>query len=498
MATLKSRRTSRLGFAASLAGGALLALTSSCASGEGGRPIVSREDMNHTAIPVEFREMSIEIKECYTGALLASDGKVYMATSAKPKPARLLAYDPKKDTIEVLVTFTSGALQGGPDGKPLPRGTKPVLKGEDVSGLAPADAWLYGQDKIHTRLYEGPDGRIYGATDSGVGDEQVDNTRRYGGGHFFAYDPKTGKTEDLGWARRHEGIIAMCMDKKRGVIYGLTWPSGQLYACRLKPSEGQPRITMLGLTSGGLQGVPRYFDVLKDGRVFICDGSTGDILVYVPADYEGKFEPPLGVKGRLVRPARLTTPTRPDPVKNPRLLRHTGRFRNWWFWGTRSPDGMRIYSTNQRRGQMFEVDGGAGIFGRVIDHPHVKPWSGFGAEWTGASIRIMNFSRNGLLYYHASSQLLSYDPKSGEVRDWGYMVRKDDRKVGVNKLGTGLTSVAADGTMYFTGTRRGCLLKAAEKPGDKPEYEIHYGLVWFNPAKLRNSKLHYTEPRRKK
>ena len=47
MATLKSRRTSKLGFAASLAGVALLALASSCASGEGGRPIVARKDMTH-------------------------------------------------------------------------------------------------------------------------------------------------------------------------------------------------------------------------------------------------------------------------------------------------------------------------------------------------------------------------------------------------------------------------------------------------------------------
>jgi len=461
------------------------------------RPVVSRKDMFNNPIPVEFRCIDLDIKEFYTGALLAKDGKIYMAVSRKPKPAQLVVYDPETDSMKAAVTFTSGALCGGPDGKPLPPGTNPVLKGEDRSGMSSDEAWFYSQDKVHARLYQGADGRIYGATDSGVGDEHPDNTRRYAGGHFFAFDPETGKVEDLGWARRHEGIIAIAMDIEREIIYGVTWPSGQLYACHIKVPEKGPRIKLLDLTTNGLQGVPRYCDILKDGRVFMCNGTTGDILVYIPPDYKGIFKPEEGLSGRLNRPAGLVTPTRPDPVEHPSLLRRSGRFRNWWMNGTLSPDGMRIYTTSQRRGQLFEIEGTAGIFGRVIDHPHAKPWSGYGGEWTGASIKIMTFAKNGKFFYTGSGHLLTYDPRTGEIRDWGYMVDRSAPGKSVSKLGCGLTSVAADGTFYFTATRRGPLIKAAEKEGEKPKYEYHYGLAWFNPQQLTQSKLQYTELHKK-
>jgi hypothetical protein len=301
------------------------------------------------------------------------------------------------------------------------------------------------------------------------------------------------------------------MDTQRQVIYGLTWPSGQMHACQVKPPKNGPRITLVGLTSSVLQGVPRFFDVLRDGRVFMCDGATGDILVYVPGDYEGEFKAPEHAKvgltspGRLNRPIGLVTPTRPERLKNPSQLRRTQRYNNWWFWGARSPDGMRIYATAGRRGQIFEVDGTAGLFGRVIDHPHAKPWSGFGTGWSGAMVEIMTFGKNGLLYYTGDEHLLSYDPERGEIRDWGFMVIKGEPETRVSKRGCGLSSVADDGTIYSTGFRRGRQLERHEITqellevyGDGPVYETHYGLFWFKPSGLQKSKLQYTERRRKR
>ncbi|MHC4915115.1 MAG: hypothetical protein ACYTGB_06450, partial [Planctomycetota bacterium] len=432
---------------------ALLLLAGACAVRDDrpvpGRPVVPREARSRKTFPVEFRPVIGEpVRECYSGALLASDGRVYFAFSAKPRPARLAVCDPKTGKITIAAVFTSGALQGGPDGKKLPAGVEPVLKDEEAAGMPADQAWLYGQDKIHARLYEGADGRIYGATDSGVGSEHVDNTRRYAGGHFFAYDPRSGKVEDLGWARRHEGVIAVCMDPKRKILYGLTWPSGQLYACHLEKPEKGPRNKYLGLASSGVQGVPRYIEILKDGRVILCDGHNGDVLVYVPKDYDGPGAADVRA-GRLYQPTGLRTPHRPERKDVPHF-RSSWRYRNWWFQGARSPDGLRVYSSPQRRGQLFQFDASDSVFGRVIDHPHVKPWSGFGEEWRGAMVNVMNFGRNGLLYYVASGNLLSYDPKSGEVRDWGFMVDRTKPDRAISKTGCGVTSVAPDGTMYFT------------------------------------------------
>ena len=516
---------------------------------------VRAEKLNPAPVPVEFRPLPGRAHAVYAGALLARDGRVYTAACRGKRPGRLYVYDPKTDEIEICATFTSGARRGGEDGEPLPPDVAPTL--DDGPG-----AWLHGHDKIHARLYEGPEGRIYGATDSAVANERPNNTRVYAGGHFFAYDPKTEKVIDLGWARRHEGIIAMSMDPERMILYGLTWPSGLLVGRRVKWEEdGQlfkklrPRI--LGLATSGLQGVPRYFDVLADGRVFTCDGHTGDILVYVPWDYKGPLDPPGAVKtGRLMRPTGLVTPFRPDPSPPP-VLRYSNRYRNWWRTGVLSPDGKRIWTSGQRGGQLVEIDGTAGTLGRVRFHPHAKPWAGEKKDsWGGETVSLLGFDPKEKLFYRAEGHLLSYAPAKGEVRDWGVftLAGESDMKVGI---GIGPAAFDKNGRMYFGASRRdpeppegekeevpagdaeknpeetpeakpaetpegkpeapppAAEAKTAESPGkpseekpalkadEKPEAEAEKkkrrrwqsGLGWIDLSKLGEGKLLYTEPR---
>jgi len=51
----------------------------------------------------------------------------------------------------------------------------------------------------------------------------------YPGGHLLAFDPRTGKFDDLGIAPEREGILTMNMDTRRGRIFGLTWPGGYFF-----------------------------------------------------------------------------------------------------------------------------------------------------------------------------------------------------------------------------------------------------------------------------
>ncbi|MFW6158864.1 MAG: hypothetical protein ACOC8E_05850, partial [Planctomycetota bacterium] len=207
---------------------------------------------------------------------------------------------------------------------------------------------------IHAQLHEGRDGRVYGATHTHV--EDANSTRKYPGGHWFAYDPKTDATEDLGWARRHEGIITCCMDRRRNVLYGISWPTGYLFACRPDEKLYEKRLRILGLASSQLDCSARYVECVKDGRVYVPDGATGRIRVFDPTT------------GRLRQVRALRTPVSPEAAAAARgatRLRPTRHWRNWWISGTRSPDGMHIFLTSQRGNRLVEIDATRGEWGAV-------------------------------------------------------------------------------------------------------------------------------------
>lgn len=94
--------------------------------------------------------------------------------------------------------------------------------------------------KIHTKLRKGSDGKIYGAMKQGYEFHyriRADVGEAPGGVrggqytcHFFSYDPKRDKAEDLGPGLPQEGITAFDVDIDRGFIYGVTVPSVRFLA----------------------------------------------------------------------------------------------------------------------------------------------------------------------------------------------------------------------------------------------------------------------------
>lgn len=414
-----------------LSGVALLAGCQSAGPAAGPSPGVTRVDFIPIVITLGPQPLA-QPYHIFYGMLAHSSGKVYLGTCYDV--ARLIECDPVTRISRVVAVMSSHARDGG--GPDLPN---PTLRGDRGPGPFPQTNWVHSQAKIHAQLHEGRDGRVYGATHVKV--EDPDSTRNYPGGHWFAYDPATSRTEDLGWSRRHEGIITACMDRQRNILYGISWPTGYLFRCRPDAADYRDRLTILGLTSSHIDSSPRWMGVVRSGRVYAQDGATGEILVYEPGT------------SRIRRVAGLTTPAEPRRAAatgpDRQTLPASPSWRNWWIEGTVSPDGNRLFLTSQRAGHLVEIDSTRGRWGEVIDHGRTVPWGPY--DWSGPYCGIMVFGRDGLLYHTVGKQLLSFEPKSGRVLDWGRTVGRDKPNKPIALHGGG--SLGPDGRIYAVATR---------------------------------------------
>ena len=99
------------------------------------------------------------------------------------------------------------------------------------------DMKVVAQGKSHVNYFE-MNGKLYFSTHLGYysiidGMEMpgvpTGDYKPYRGGHLLEFDMKTKKSESLGIAPGGEGILTMTMDTKRGLIYGLTWPTAYFF-----------------------------------------------------------------------------------------------------------------------------------------------------------------------------------------------------------------------------------------------------------------------------
>jgi streptogramin lyase len=96
--------------------------------------------------------------------------------------------------------------------------------------------------KIHQSLQMDDDGRIYGAVAT-LSD--VDIWPFAPGGQLFRFDPKTRTYEFLGIPIPHDYIQGIILDRRRGILYGDTFPGRKLF--RYDIVSGKAReLTMLG------------------------------------------------------------------------------------------------------------------------------------------------------------------------------------------------------------------------------------------------------------
>jgi hypothetical protein len=154
-----------------------------------------------------------EAHDTYNGISTASDGKIYyvLCSQLMDVAGQMYSYDPKSRIIEHLGDLTEICGE---------KGMKVVAQGKSHVNFVESGGKLYFA--THLGYYS----IINGMEKTGI---PTGEYKPYRGGHLLAFNMKTKSFEDLGIGPHSEGIITMNMDTKRGLIYGLSWPTGYLF-----------------------------------------------------------------------------------------------------------------------------------------------------------------------------------------------------------------------------------------------------------------------------
>ena len=198
--------------------------------------------------------------DTYNGLSSASDGKIYyvLCSELMDVAGQMYCFDPLTGKIEHLGDLTE--LCGEKDMKVVAQG-KSHVNFNEMNG------------KLYFSTHLGYYSIIDGMEKTGV---PAKGYNPYRGGHLLAFDMKTRKTEDLGIAPHNEGILTMNMDIKRGLIYGLTWPTGYLFSYDVVKKEMKD----LGpFTGKGENGSGKDFRVIcrsiavnpEDGTIYLTN-----------------------------------------------------------------------------------------------------------------------------------------------------------------------------------------------------------------------------------
>ena len=231
--------------------------------------------------------------DTYNGISSASDGKIYyvLCSQSIDTGGQIYSYDPKADFLKHLGDLTEICGE---------KGLKAIVQGKSHVKFVESHGKLYFA--THIGYYSIIDGMEKpGIPPSGY--------KPYPGGHLLSYDLSTGKFENLAIAPHQEGILTMNMDTLRGIIYGLTWPTGYFFRYDLAKKE----IRDLGPAMGeGETGKGAAFRVIcrslainpEDGSVYMTN-PEGTILRCrfgqnkieevegedMRKDYFGKYDP---------------------------------------------------------------------------------------------------------------------------------------------------------------------------------------------------------------
>jgi len=204
--------------------------------------------------------------DTYNGLSAASDGKMYyvLCSQSIDEGGQMYSYDPKTDKIQHLADLTEVCGE---------KGLKAIVQGKSHVKFVESNGKLYFG--THIGYYSMVDGmEKLGIAPAGY--------KPYPGGHLLAYDMASGKFENLCVAPHQEGILTMNMDTKRGLIYGITWPTGYFFRYNLATKE----IKDLGpITGEGENGKGASFRVIcrsiainpEDGTAYMTT-SDGTIL----------------------------------------------------------------------------------------------------------------------------------------------------------------------------------------------------------------------------
>ena len=210
--------------------------------------------------------------DTYNGLSVASDGNIYYVLSSQSidTGAQVYVFHPTTESIEHLGDLTEVCGE---------KGKKTIVQGKSHVNFVESKGKLYFAS--HIGYYS----IIDGMEKMGIPPEGY---KSYPGGHLLSYDMKNGEFEDLAIITRKEGILTMNMDTARGLIYGLTWPTGYFFRFDINNRT----MTDIGPATGkGEDGIGPDFRVIcrslavnpTDGTVYMTT-SEGNILKCGPED----------------------------------------------------------------------------------------------------------------------------------------------------------------------------------------------------------------------
>jgi len=315
--------------------------------------------------------------------------------------ARDLGYPPvdvipdDESAVHALTVGPDGTLYGATSGK---RSHLFVLY--PVHGYVQPLGYLKDVAAVHRGLVVAKDGQVYIGGSNGV-DTQRAGYDNYAGGHLLRYTPKNDEAKpirvdapcdvaDLGVPVPGEGVYALAIDRTRDIIYGLSYPNGELFSY----SIADRKFTILGkVAEKPIPGerfekdknISRELLVLSDGSVF---ASGEDAVLF-------RFDPATHQLTKL----RLTAPTVPGRESYNRVDGWTEDQYGTIFGGTSD-------------GYLFRLD------------PKTLQLANLGKPLNQYRIRGLAFGHNGKLYGVGGdddemARLFSYDPSNGSYEMLG-------------------------------------------------------------------------------
>jgi hypothetical protein len=351
----------------------------------------------------------------WSALLAASDGKVYVGLAYHGGDGHLVYYDSKTDQMHDVGPLT-------------------VLCGEQFLRRGP-------QAKIHTKIGEGRDGRIYFASHYGNDFDfaRFGTKEGYPGGHWMAYDPRADRVLDFGTSSRFQGLVTGRYDPLFNRIYGITDPMGHFvyYDVEKRAARDLGRFD-------NWESLCRTLGIDDEGNVY---GSFGHGQVF-------KYDP----RTDSVRELSSRLPVRQKGIS---LGRDYTKSETAWRAVVWDKQTRKFYGLEESASTLFSFDPYKGQEGEIrslgqlcvpgFEHQRAIPYATLSLTlgrdrklYYAAAGREFDYSGSAGL---AASHLIVYDLQTGRIEDRGEMRLPDNRAV----VGTNSADTGPDGTIYFVG-----------------------------------------------
>ena len=330
----------------------------------------------------------------WQGIIAASDGSTYFSVSShSPRHnAQFYRYVPKTDTLEHLA---------------------------DVGvwcGYADSPGRWNAQGKIHSNIYEHK-GTLYCTTTS----SHATFEHPYPGGHFLAYDLRTGRRVSLGKVdfKGRGGLLSAVLDPSHERLYAIHQHRTTLCYCDLKTRK----ITVVGpIEDGGMQcrsliADPRgvVYGSTRGGMIYRYDpetDATGCLLTRIPHDPDARQPPPSSNPKDLGWQTTHWTPMVWDPQTK------------WWY-GVRGNDEylFRFRPPGTPRRHIAAIEGLA-PFGFRPSAQGQPRFASLGMALLGRRLYYCSYP-----LWRSMAHLMSYEIDTGTVTNHGPIATTGRRRV---------------------------------------------------------------------